>query len=437
VVIGEDTDQGAEQGATRSVRRAVREVWRNHPRLSVTGIIVVPLAIAGVVVLLTTATSASASGAKGGAAAAAATTTKAVPAAVVSTSVASGATGVDTQTPVTVNAAHGKIESVTLTSTSGTVVPGTLSSTGASWSSDGHLAIETSYTLRATAVNAAGKATTSSESFTTLTPTKILRIQSAQPASGETVGVGEPVIVEFETYVPASYRAAVEKAMTVTTSSHVPGAWSWISETRVDWRPQAYWKTGTTVSVNINLDGVKAGATQYGDKNLTYNFTIGSDVESVVDLANHTFKVYENGQLIHTWPTSGGRPSLATWQGTFVALGKYSSVRMSSCGAGLTCDPSNPAYYNELEYNAVQFTDSGSYVHAASWDGQLGITNTSHGCIHLSDTNAKTFYDLSKTGDIIQVINTGAPVVQGNGITDWNESWATWLASSATGVQNS
>jgi lipoprotein-anchoring transpeptidase ErfK/SrfK len=425
VVIGEDTDRGA--------ARSVRDVWRRHPRLSIAGVIVVPLAIAGVVALLTTASSASATGGH----AAAAATTPTVPAAAVSASVANGATGVDTVTPVTVSSAHGKIESVTLTAADGTVVPGTLSSAGTSWSSDGHLAVETSYTLRTTAVNTAGRATTTSESFTTLTPSRILQIQDVQPMSGETVGVGEPVIVEFKTYVPAAYRAAVEKAMTVTTSTHVPGAWSWLSETRVDWRPQTYWKTGTTVSVAIRMNGIKAGATQYGDKNITYGFTIGSDVESVADIGNHTFKVYENGQLIHTWPTSGGRPTLATWQGTFAVLGKYSSVRMTSCSSGLSCDPSNPGYYDELEYNAVQFTDTGSYVHAASWDGALGVANTSHGCIHLSDANAKIFYDLSKTGDILQVVNTGRTVVAGNGATDWTTPWSQWLAAGATGVQNS
>jgi lipoprotein-anchoring transpeptidase ErfK/SrfK len=432
VVFDEDAERSTEG-------RSVRDVWRRHPRLSLTGVVVVPLAVAGVVALLLTATSANATDSKGGsaAAAAAAVTTKAVPAASVSTSVASGATNVDTMTPVTVDAAHGKIESVTLTSNGGTVIPGTLSPDGTSWSSDSHLAIETSYTLHATAVNAAGKATTSSTGFTTLTPSKILRIQDAQPTNGETVGVGEPVIVEFESYVPAAYHAAIEKAMTVTTSSHVPGALSWVSETRVDWRPQTYWKTGTTVNVNINLDGVKAGATQYADKNLAYSFTIGSDVESVADIGHHTFKVYENGQLVRTMPTSGGRPGLATWEGTFVALGKYASVNMSSCSAGLTCDPSNPGYYSELEYNAVQFTDTGSYVHAASWDGELGIANTSHGCVHLSNSNALWFYNLSKTGDIITVTDTGRPVALGNGVTDWNESWSQWLAASATGVQNS
>jgi lipoprotein-anchoring transpeptidase ErfK/SrfK len=286
-------------------------------------------------------------------------------------------------------------------------------------------------------VNAVGKATTSTESFTTLTPSRILRVQDVQPTDGETVGVGEPVIVEFESYVPAAYRAAVERAMTVTTSTHVPGAWSWISDTRVDWRPQSYWTPGTRVRVGVDLDGVKAGATQYGDKDVTYGFTIGTDVESVADPATHTFKVYENGRLVRTMPTSGGMPGLATWQGTFAVMGKDASVRMTSCSSGLSCTPGVGDYYDSIEYDAVQFTDSGSYVHAASWDGELGVANTSHGCLHLSNANAAWFYDLSKTGDILTVAGTGRPVAPGNGTTDWTEPWSQWLSASAAGVQSS
>ena len=73
------------------------------------------------------------------------------------------------------------------------------------------------------------------------------------PGDGMSVGVGQPIRVQFTNYVPKEYRAAVEKACPVTTSPAVAGAWYWVQDDMMDWRPQHYWQPGTQVSVALNL----------------------------------------------------------------------------------------------------------------------------------------------------------------------------------------
>ena len=101
-----------------------------------------------------------------------------------------------------------------------------------------------------------------------------------------------------------------------------------------------------------------------------------------------------------TWPTGTGRPGLETYSGTYIVLGKAQVVQMDSCSARITCDKKDPDYYNEKEYWATRITASGTFLHAASWDGLLGRANVSHGCIHLSDADAKDFYNHAVVGDV-------------------------------------
>ena len=44
-----------------------------------------------------------------------------------------------------------------------------------------------------------------------------------------------PVIVRFD--VPVTDKAAIEKHLSVTNSSGQKGAWHWISDSEVHWRP--------------------------------------------------------------------------------------------------------------------------------------------------------------------------------------------------------
>jgi lipoprotein-anchoring transpeptidase ErfK/SrfK len=70
------------------------------------------------------------------------------------------------------------------------------------------------------------------------------------PNDGETVGVGQAIAVRFDENIPD--RVAAEKAIVVTTDPPVVGAFYWLSNREVRWRPKDFWVPGTTVDVAVN-----------------------------------------------------------------------------------------------------------------------------------------------------------------------------------------
>lgn len=53
------------------------------------------------------------------------------------------------------------------------------------------------------------------------------------------------------------------------------------------------------------------------------------------------------------------------------------------------------------------------YVQSAPWSvGSQGRTNVSHGCLNVSPSNAAWFYDNTKRGDILEIVNTLGPKFQ-------------------------
>jgi hypothetical protein len=76
---------------------------------------------------------------------------------------------------------------------------------------------------------------------------------------------------------------------------------------------------------------------------------------------------------------------------------------------------------------------SGIYVHAAPWSvGSQGYDNVSHGCLNVSTGNAQWFFNNTKRGDIVEVINTVGSTLPGtDGLGDWNIPWEQWRAGNA------
>lgn len=345
-----------------------------------------------------------------------------------STVPANGAANVDPTAPITVTVANGTIASVELSG--GQTTTGTLSSDKTTWTSNGTLALNTSYTLQIQATGKDGKSVGSTASFSTLKPTATLGVLEMWPGDGMSVGVGQPIRVQLTNYVPKEYRAAVEKACVVTASPAVAGAWYWVQDDMMDWRPKDFWQPGTQVSVALNLAGVKAGVHQYGVKNHTLNFTIRStDLRLIIDTKAFRATCYQDGQVIRTFPIDTGMndPRFITWSGTLAVLGKGNPVEMKG-------DYGNGDKYDELVNWATQITYSGTYVHAAPWDGQIGQVNSSHGCIHASTADATWFYNMAHVGDVVQVTGTGKNVSLTNGFGDFGTDWSSWVAGSSYGA---
>lgn len=341
-------------------------------------------------------------------------------------SVADGATGVSPDSAVTVTApADEQVGAVELTYRN-EQVPGVLSSDRHTWTSTGPLRAGASYELSAVTINRAGGAGLRRSTFST-SPGDPLAIDLISPADGSTVGVGQPVVLSFARPIAAPDQAAIEQALSVVSDPPQVGHWSWLSATRVDYRPESYWQPGTAVAVRLAIGGLGDGQGHYVTADHDLGFTVGRDQETTIDMKADRATVRRSGQVVRTFPVTGGMPGLDTWAGTFAVIDKSPDVHMDSRTAGL-----GDAYdIPDVKWD-VHLTYTGTYVHAAPWsEGAQGVRNVSHGCVGMSPSNAQWFFANTLPGDIVKVIDSPRQVAPGNGFADWQESWPQWLAGSA------
>ena len=352
-------------------------------------------------------------------------TKPAKPAAKIAISPDSGAERARPDRPIEVRVTGGTLQSVAVETGSSVRVRGRLGEDRTTWTSLWTLDPASSYTVTATAVNASGRTTTSTSEFRTLRPASVVRSQVA-PLEGETVGVGMPIMV-FLTK-PVENRANVERALEVKMSEPVEGAWHWVSDDQVQFRPREYWPTGEKVTLVSHLAGVHAGDGLYGDKNLTVSFEVGERHVSVVDADAHRMVVKNGDDVARKFGVSLGKPGFATRSGTHIAQEKSPTVVMDSATIG------RPGEYRLTTHWNVRISYSGEFVHSAPWSvGSQGNANVSHGCVNASPRNAKWFFDFTNRGDIIKVKGTPKPLEFGNGPTPWVLSWKEWLDGSALG----
>ncbi|AEW99052.1 L,D-transpeptidase [Streptantibioticus cattleyicolor] len=261
-------------------------------------------------------------------------------------------------------------------------------------------------------------------------------LDTIAPQDGATVGVAMPISVEFSNPVAASARAQIEKHMKVTASAPVTGAWHWFGSTRVDWRPKSYWPSGTKVTLDARLTGVGNGNGRYGTHDYKHTFTVGPDTEVSVSVPDHTMKVTRDHSVVRTMPIDAGSPDFPSWDGTMAVMDKEREVRMTSCSVGISCTKGSANYYDLTLPWDVQLTTSGTYVHYSTGDPQPGHSYGSHGCVHLSYSDAEWFYDYVHVGDPITITGSPRGKAEGdNGYADFNVDWSQWLTGSATGEQ--
>jgi lipoprotein-anchoring transpeptidase ErfK/SrfK len=338
---------------------------------------------------------------------------------------ASGAKNADPSNGITVTAATGgRISAVTVKTASADPVTGMLSSTGTSWQSAYALPTGQSYTVTATGTDGSGHPVTATSTFSTLTPSTAFHAEIFEGA-GATYGVGMPIMLTFDH--PITDKAAVERALTLTTSKPVVGAWYWDGDESLDFRPRDYWPADTTVSLSSHLDGVEGAPGVYGVHDLSQTFNIGQSVIAVANTSTYRTQIYVGGKLTYTWPISTGKTSTPTPDGTYLTVVKGNPVRMIGGTKG------TPGYYDELVNWAVRFTFSGDYYHSAPWSVvDQGDSNVSHGCVNLAPADAQTYYNMAVPGDPITITSSQKAGDWDNGWTEWFLSWSQYLAGSAT-----
>jgi lipoprotein-anchoring transpeptidase ErfK/SrfK len=325
-------------------------------------------------------------------------------------------------------ASGGTIRSVRVTGPDGEPLDGRFGKGHRSWTSTAVLAADSRYLMTVVGTNPSGAVTRKATSFTTLHPAATLNA-SVMPLDGETVGVGMPIAIFFN--APVSDRAAVERHLKVSTSTKVEGGWRWFNDKEIHYRPEAYWPTGTKVTLDADLAGVDAGNGVWGGRDREIGFTIGARHVSVVNVNSHNMKVTSGAKTVKVFPMSAGRPKYPTTNGIHFTLEKAKTVTMDSATVGIPRD-SPDGYFEKVHWN-VRISNTGEFVHAAPWSvGQQGSSNVSHGCVNLSVANATWFYNFSQRGDIVQVV--GSPKQPNDwslGVVDWNVPWSQWLSGSA------
>jgi lipoprotein-anchoring transpeptidase ErfK/SrfK len=328
---------------------------------------------------------------------------------------ANGATAVRPGQGITVTAARATISSVTVHA-GGDSVTGTMNAARTSWHSTWTLSVGTRYTVTATAA-AGGKTVTQTSTFTTLRPATTAATEIFE-GYHDTYGVGMPIILTFSH--PVTNKAAVERALQISTSKPVVGAWRWDGSEAVDFRPREYWPAHTQVTFTGHLDGVQEAPGVYGDHNLTQQFTIGRSLIVVASTATHHMDLYRGGKLFARWPISTGRPGDLTPNGTYLTIDKGNPVLMKG-----------PGYRLEVPWS-VRFTWSGDYLHDAYWSvGEQGFTNVSHGCVNMPPADAETYYKMAGAGDPVTVTGSPRAGVWDNGWTEWFLPWSKFVKGSA------
>ncbi|WP_248965687.1 L,D-transpeptidase [Sphaerisporangium perillae] len=386
--------------------------FRQRLRAPIAGLAVVTAALLAVSCSSGTGTSPSGPGGDSGTSAPA--TPASAPAIKISPAEGSGKVRPDKS--VVVTASNGELDEVTVQA-GGKTLEGDFDDSHTKWVSKGPLKPSATYSVSAKASGDGGPSTLNS-SFTTLKPERELRVADITPnIKGETVGVGMPITVRFNQAV--GDKKAVEASLRVTAEKPVAGAWRWIDDSLVIYRPAKYWPAHQKVRFTAHLEGVRAGKNMYGVKNYATTMKIGAAWISSVDTRSHQMIVRRDGKVVQKMAISAGKATsreYTTTNGIHLTMERGNPVTMISPGK----KKGDPGYYKEIVDHAVRISNSGEYVHSAPWSvGSQGRANVSHGCVNARPDQAKWFYNNFHRGDIVKIVGTSRAL-------EWNNGWGYW-----------
>ncbi|MEO3976607.1 Ig-like domain-containing protein [Streptomyces sp. CAU 1734] len=349
-----------------------------------------------------------------------------------------GAKGVDPDGRLEVRLPSGRLERVRVSRIENETpaeVPGAISEDGLSWLPEKGtaLGVAAKYSVDAVALDGHGRRSARHTTFTTEVPDHRF-IGYFKPENRATVGTG--MIVSFAFNQKIADRAAVQRAIKVTSDPPVPVEGHWFGDDRLDFRPEEYWEPGTKVTVEVGLRDVEAAPGAYGIQRKTVRFTIGRSQVSLVDAEAKTMEVRRDGRTLATVPITAGAPKSTTYNGKMVVSDLFEVTRMNGRTVGFGGE-----YDIKDVPHAMRLTDSGTYLHGNYWAEPeiFGKVNVSHGCVGLrdekggsGDTPAGWFFDRTLIGDVVEVVNSKEKeVAPGNGLSGWNMDWRRWREGSA------
>lgn len=243
---------------------------------------------------------------------------------------------------------------------------------------------------------------------------------------GGVYGIGMPIIAYFDR-APTD-AGEFERAVTVTVNgTPVQGGWYWQRSGRpgaaleAHYRLRQYWPAHAKIDVDFPIKGLSAGRGLVFENDLTLSISTGPANITTVDGATKKMTVTSDGRTMFTFPVSLGAADTPTYGGVKVVMEKDRVQRMRSAPGA--ADP-----YDLKVPWSVRLTNSGEFVHSASWNGgNIGIRSTSHGCTNLTVADARRYFDFARIGDVFTYVNTGGPKMPSwDGYGDWNVPWPAW-----------
>lgn len=346
---------------------------------------------------------------------------------------ANGETDVLPTVPAGVEVSGGWFQRVALTNPDGKPVAGALNRDRTAFTTTEPLGYGLAYSWTGSVVGRDGKAVPIEGSFTTINPAVQVNGQF-QLADGQVVGVAAPIVLQFDASI--SDKAAVEKAVQVTTDPPVEGSWAWLPDevggSRMHWRTREYFPAGTKVDIDARLYGVPFGDGAFGAADSTLHFEIGRRQVVKAHAPSHRLQVLDaGGAVIMDFPCSYGEGDLdrnVTRSGIHVVTEKYEDFYMTNPAAG---------YANLRERWSVRISNNGEFIHANPASlGAQGNTNVTNGCINLSLEDAERYFHSAIYGDPVEVTGTRIELSYADGdIWDWVVPWDEWVSMSALSAQ--
>ena len=336
-----------------------------------------------------------------------------------------GAQDVQPDAGVTVKAHSGTLTDVRVVDAKGRYLDGAFDPAHTTWRAVDPLRVATGYEVRARGRGAAGgpPVLTTTRFHTAKVPVSAhLEVAEVKPADGATVGVAHPLVVGFDR--PVRDREAVQAALNVTTDPPVHGAWYWIDDQYLDYRPESFWPAGTHVTLRTALAGVQVGDGILGGADRTVSFDVARRQVLAVDVDRHRLQVVRDGKVVRTFAVSTGKQGWETRNGVKVIMGKDRGK-----------DWTNEEIDAKEEYSyhsayAMRMTNSGEFIYDAPWNtGNIGEANTSHGCVGLKPAAMAWLFKQTLVGDPVIVRGSPRPYHDlVNRYADWNVPWVKWSA---------
>jgi lipoprotein-anchoring transpeptidase ErfK/SrfK len=241
---------------------------------------------------------------------------------------------------------------------------------------------------------------------------------------GSTWGIGMPIIAYVGGKVTDAKAFAASTTVTVN-GAPAQGAWYFQRSgiysgypLEAHYRLAQYWPAHAKIHMDLAVKDQTAGTGLVFDNSLTLDMSTGAANISRIDGKKEKMTVTSDGKQVFSYPVSLGKASTPTFSGTKVVMEKDKVQRMTGPG------------YDEKVPWSVRVTNSGEFIHSASWNGgNIGQRSTSHGCTNLTVKDAQQYFGFAHIGDVAVYTNTGGPTMPSwDGYGDWNLSWATWSA---------